>query len=385
MLTLQTKSIHGHKYRDEKNGVFIPPIYQTAIFEQPGWTRKTDRGVDLKYSREENLTVESLENVITELEEGGDSLCFSSGMAAISTIYFSTLRKYDQIVLSAESYGTTLQLGEKLREFGIDVQVSWPETENIIESINRKTKLVLIEVVTNPTLRVFNIREIAEVCRENKTILVVDNTFATPYLYKPLKDGVDIVLHSLTKYLSGHNDVLGGSITSSKEKILELWDWRRMLGTIIPPFEAFLIIRGLKTFELRMEKHCKNALIIAEHLQEHPKITEVLYPGLTSNKYHDIAKKLFNNKGFGGVVSFRIKGGEEEVVRLMKNLKIIKPAPSLGGAESILTYPVISAAMTMPKDLRDKLGIKEDLLRLSVGLEDVEDLIEDIDKALASI
>ncbi|MEM3644566.1 MAG: cystathionine gamma-synthase family protein [Nitrososphaerota archaeon] len=385
MLTLQTKSIHGHKYRDEKNGVFIPPIYQTAIFEQPGWTRKTDRGVDLKYSREENLTVESLENVITELEEGGDSLCFSSGMAAISTIYFSTLRKYDQIVLSAESYGTTLQLGEKLREFGIDVQVSWPETENIIESINRKTKLVLIEVVTNPTLRVFNIREIAEVCRENKTILVVDNTFATPYLYKPLKDGVDIVLHSLTKYLSGHNDVLGGSITSSKEKILELWDWRRMLGTIIPPFEAFLIIRGLKTFELRMEKHCKNARIIAEHLQEHPKITEVLYPGLTSNKYHDIAKKLFNNKGFGGVVSFRIKGGEEEVVRLMKNLKIIKPAPSLGGAESILTYPVISAAMTMPKDLRDKLGIKEDLLRLSVGLEDVEDLIEDIDKALASI
>ncbi|MEM2016901.1 MAG: cystathionine gamma-synthase family protein [Nitrososphaerota archaeon] len=377
--------MHGHKYRDEKNGVFIPPIYQTAIFEQPGWTRKTDRGVDLKYSREENLTVESLENVITELEEGGDSLCFSSGMAAISTIYFSTLRKYDQIVLSAESYGTTLQLGEKLREFGIDVQVSWPETENIIESINRKTKLVLIEVVTNPTLRVFNIREIAEVCRENKTILVVDNTFATPYLYKPLKDGVDIVLHSLTKYLSGHNDVLGGSITSSKEKILELWDWRRMLGTIIPPFEAFLIIRGLKTFELRMEKHCKNALIIAEHLQEHPKITEVLYPGLTSNKYHDIAKKLFNNKGFGGVVSFRIKGGEEEVVRLMKNLKIIKPAPSLGGAESILTYPVISAAMTMPKDLRDKLGIKEDLLRLSVGLEDVEDLIEDIDKALASI
>ncbi len=326
-----------------------------------------------------------MENVITELEEGGDSLCFSSGMAAISTIYFSTLRKYDQIVLSAESYGTTLQLGEKLREFGIDVQVSWPETENIIESINRKTKLVLIEVVTNPTLRVFNIREIAEVCRENKTILVVDNTFATPYLYKPLKDGVDIVLHSLTKYLSGHNDVLGGSITSSKEKILELWDWRRMLGTIIPPFEAFLIIRGLKTFELRMEKHCKNARIIAEHLQEHPRITEVLYPGLTSNKYHDIAKKLFNNKGFGGVVSFRIKGGEEEVVRLMKNLKIIKPAPSLGGAESILTYPVISAAMTMPKDLRDKLGIKEDLLRLSVGLEDVEDLIEDIDKALASI
>lgn len=384
-LTLQTKSIHGHKYRDETLGVFIPPIYQTAIFEQPGWTRKTDRGVDLKYSREENPTVRSLENIITELEEGEDSLCFSSGMAAISTICFSTLRKDDQMVLSAESYGTTLQFGEKLREFGVDVRISWPDTENIINSINRKTRLVLIEVVTNPTLRVFDVPEIAKVCRENNTVLVVDNTFATPYLYKPLKDGVDIVLQSLTKYLAGHNDVLGGSTTSRKEKILELWDWRRMLGTIIPPFEAFLIIRGLKTFELRMEKHCRSAQAIAEYLQEHSKISEVLYPGLTSNKYHSIAKKLFNNKGFGGVISFRIKGREEEVKRLMKNLKIIKPAPSLGGAESILTYPIISAALTMQRELRDKLGISDNLLRLSVGLEDVDDLIEDLDNALSSI
>lgn len=384
-MTLQTKSIHGHKYRDEILGVFIPPIYQTAIFEQPGWTRKTDRGVDLKYSREENPTVRALENILSELEEGGDSLCFSSGMAAISTIYFSILRKDDRVVLSAESYGTTLQLGEKLRKFGVDVHVSWPETENIIESLNKKTKLVLVEVVTNPTLRIFDIPEIAKACRENNTFLVVDNTFATPCLYKPLKDGVDVVIHSLTKYLAGHNDVVGGSITSSREKILELWDWRRMLGTIIPPFEAFLIIRGLKTFELRMEKHFRNAQTIAEHLNEHSKITEVLYPGLPSNRYYNIARKLFRNKGFGGVVSFRIKGGEEQVVRLMKNLKIIKPAPSLGGAESILTYPIISAALTMPKDLRDKLGITEDLLRLSVGLEDVEDLIEDLDRALSSI
>ncbi len=305
-------------------------------------------------------------------------------MAAISTIYFSTLKKSDKIVLSAESYGTTLQLGEKLRDFGVEVKTSWPETENIIESIDKNTRLVLIETMTNPTLRVFDVPEISKVCKENNTILAVDNTFATPYLYKPSRDGVEIIIHSLTKYLAGHNDVVGGAVISRREKILQIWDWRRMLGTILPPFEAFLIMRGLKTFELRMEKHCKNAQIIAEYLEDHPKIKEVLYPGLPNNKYHNLARKLFK-KGFGGVVSFRIRGGEEEVRKLMNSLKIIKPAPSLGGAESILTYPIISAALTMPRDVREKLGITEDLLRLSVGLEDIEDLIEDIDNALSNI
>lgn len=305
-------------------------------------------------------------------------------MAAISTIYFSTLKKSDKIVLSAESYGTTLQLGEKLRDFGVEVKISWPETENIIESIDKNTKLVLIETITNPTLRVFDVPEISKVCQENNTLLAVDNTFATPYLYKPFRDGVEIIIHSLTKYLAGHNDVVGGAVISRREKILQIWDWRRMLGTILPPFEAFLIIRGLKTFELRMEKHCKNAQIIAEYLEDHPKIKEVLYPGLPNNKYHKLARKLFK-KGFGGVVSFRIRGGEEEVRKLMNSLKIIKPAPSLGGAESILTYPIISAALTMPRDIREKIGVTEDLLRLSVGLENVEDLIQDIDNALSNI
>lgn len=305
-------------------------------------------------------------------------------MAAISTTYFSTLKIHDKLVLSAECYGTTLQLGKKLRDLGVEVSVSWPETENIIESISKDTKMVLVETITNPTLRVFDIPEISKVCRENNALLVVDNTFATPYLHKPLKNGVEIVIHSLTKYLAGHNDVVGGAVISGRERILHMWDWRRMLGSILPPFEAFLIIRGLKTFELRMEKHCKNAQIIAEYLEDHPKIREVLYPGLPSNRYHNLASKLFE-KGFGGVVSFRVKGGEGEVKRLMNSLEIIKPAPSLGGAESILAYPIISAALTMPEEVREKLGITEDLLRLSVGLEDIEDLIEDIDRALNNI
>jgi len=383
-LTLQTRSIHGHRYKDESLGVFIPPIYQTAIFEQPGFTRKSDREVDLKYSREENPTVRALENILTELEEGEDSLCFSSGMAAISTTFFSTLKKNDKMVLPAESYGATLQLGEKLRELGVEVKISWPDTDDIIKSIDKNTKLVLIETITNPTLRIFDIPEILKVCRENGALLVVDNTFATPYLYKPFKDGVEIVIHSLTKYLSGHNDVVGGAIISKKEKIFQLWDWRRILGTILPPFEAFLIIRGLKTFKLRMERHCKNAEAIAEYLVDHPKVKEVMYPGLPTDKYHKLASRLFKN-GSGGVVSFRIRGGEEEVKKLMKSLKIIKPAPSLGGAESILTYPVISAASTIPREIREKLGITEDLLRFSAGLEDLEDLIQDLDNALNSI
>ena len=383
-LTLQTRSIHGHRYKDESLGVFIPPIYQTSIFEQPGFTRKSDREVDLKYSREENPTVRALENILTELEEGEDSLCFSSGMAAISTTFFSTLKKNDKMVLPAESYGATLQLGEKLRELGVEVKISWPDTDDIIKSIDKNTKLVLIETITNPTLRIFDIPEILKVCRENGALLVVDNTFATPYLYKPFKDGVEIVIHSLTKYLSGHNDVVGGAIISKKEKIFQLWDWRRILGTILPPFEAFLIIRGLKTFKLRMERHCKNAEAIAEYLVDHPKVKEVMYPGLPTDKYHKLASRLFKN-GSGGVVSFRIRGGEEEVKKLMKSLKIIKPAPSLGGAESILTYPVISAASTIPREIREKLGITEDLLRFSAGLEDLEDLIQDLDNALNSI
>lgn len=318
------------------------------------------------------------------MEEGGDSLCFSSGMAAISTIYISNLKKNDKLLLSAESYGTTLQLGEKLRNLGVEVVVSWPETEKIIESIDENTRLVLIETITNPTLRVFDIPEISKVCREHGALFVVDNTFATPYLYKPIKDGVETVVHSLTKYIAGHNDVVGGTIISSRERVLEMWDWRRMLGNIMQPFEAFLIIRGLKTFELRMSRHCSNAKIIAEFLREHSKIREVLYPGLPDNKYHEVSRKLFKN-GFGGVVTFRIKGGECEVKKLMNSLKVIKPAPSLGGAESILTYPIMSAAMTMPADLKKSLGITEDLVRLSVGLEDPEDLKEDLDNSLKNI
>ena len=380
---LKTSSIHAHGYFDKTTGAFIPPIYQIAMFEQPGWTRTTDRGTDLKYSREENPTVRAVERTMACLEMAEDALCFSSGMSAIATLYLSTLKKGDTLVIPMEMYGTTIQLALDLQKYGIRTILAWPETEEIVKEVNRKVKLVLVETMTNPTLRVIDVPELAKVCYDLGVTLVVDNTFVTPILYQPIKDKVDMVVHSMTKYIAGHNDVIAGAVVGEKKRILELWDWRRKLGCILAPFEAFLVLRGMKTLSIRVKTHCENAQAMAEFLVEHPKVKEVHYPGLTEDKYHSIARKMFKN-GYGGVVSFRIKGGSEEVLKIFSRLKIIKAAPSLGGPESLITYPIISAAKVIPSDIREKLGITEDFLRLSVGLEDVEDLIEDIDRALSS-
>ncbi len=387
---LQTRAIHGHEFFDDRFGVFKVPIYQSAIFEQPdkrtGLTRTTERGTELKYSREENPTVISLEKLLSKLDEGGDALCFSSGMAAIAALYMATLRKDSRIVLSKEAYGTTIQLANELRKFGIEVVLAGPDTDSLIEAITPDVTLVLIETMTNPTLKVVDVPEVAKRCNETETLLAVDNTFVTPVLYRPLNDGVNFVIHSMTKYLAGHNDVIAGAIISDKSTIREsLWDWRRMLGGILAPFEAFLVLRGLKTLGLRVRRHCENAMAIAEFLKEHPKVEEVLYPGLPDNTYHGVAKRLFKGGMFGGVVSFKVKGGKDEALRVLKTVELIKPSPSLGGPESLLTYPVISASKTLPPDLRKELGITDNLLRLSVGLEDVNDIIADLDRALGSL
>ncbi len=387
-----TISIHGHDFYDKEHGCFIVPIYQAAQFEQfirdTLEPRKTDRGTELKYSREENPTVRCLERVLAKLDEGEDALCFSSGMAAISAIYFCFLKKGDTLLVTKEGYGTTIQLAQELSKFGIKTILIGPDTEKMVEDIidNRENaRIVLIETMTNPTLRVIDVPQIAKVCEELGITLIVDNTFVTPILYKPLRDNARLVVHSATKYLAGHNDVVAGVIIGSRDLVMEVWDWRRKLGTIISPFDAFLVLRGLKTLEIRVRKHCKNALAIAEFLKEHPKIEEVLYPGLPDSPYHKIAKKLFKEGLFGGVVSFKVKGGLEEAMKVMMSTKIIRPAPSLGGTESLITCPALSAAARLSPELRKELGITENLLRLAVGLEDVNDLIEDLDNALRNI
>ena len=384
-----TRAIHGHGHEDGWRAV-KPPIYQTAVYEHPdkltGRSRKSDRGFDLKYSREENPTVRALERILAGLEEGLDSLAFGSGMAAISAAYLSKLRAGSRIILPKECYGTTQELARNLGKFGVECVLARSDTGEFLEKLDGGIALALVEPITNPMVRVVDVEEIARRCRELGIPLIVDNTFSTPILLNPLKRGAWISLHSLTKYLAGHNDVIGGAIiVEDRETLQELWNWRRKLGSILSPFDAFLIIRGISTLEVRFEKQCRSALEIAEHLRDHPKVEEVYYPGLADSPYKRVADKLFRKRLYGAVLSFRVRGGQREALKLLRSVKIIKPAPSLGGVESLLTYPIWSAAKNMNPDQRKELGITENLLRLSVGLEDVEDLKEDLDRALSQI
>ena len=381
-----TESVHGHEYYDAEKGLFKVPIYMTAIWEQfdklTGEPRRTVRNVDLKYSREENLTVNAFEKALCKLEQGEDALAFNSGMAAISTIYLNTLSSGDAVLITKESYGLTQQLAKDMGKYGIKTILAGPETDDLVNSIDKNIKMVILETITNPLLKIVDIDKIAKRCLEVSAWLVVDNTFATPLLIKPLKHNAWISMNSLTKYIGGHNDLIGGSIASDSKTILQLWEWRKKIGNIMNPFEAFLMLRSLPTLKIRFMQQSKTAKELAEYLQNHKGIQEVFYPGLKSSPYFKIANRLFDKKVYGGVLSFKIKGGKEEALNFLKNVKIIKASPSLGGVESLATYPILSASRGMDPKVREELGITENLIRLSIGLEDVEDLKEDIDNAL---
>lgn len=385
MVRDSTKSIHGHGLIDDFGSV-VPPIYLSAVY----WyldeenSIKSDRGLIIKYAREENPTLRFLERVIAKLEDGEDSLAFSSGMAAISTVTMRFTSSNVKVVVPWESYSTTLQLFERMAEkLGFKLVRVWPSAESIIEAVDRDVGLVFLEVMTNPTLKILDLRKICEEVDLDRVVLVVDNTFTTPVILKPLKFGVRIVVHSTTKYLAGHNDVVGGALVGSKSDVRELWDWRRIVGCIQQPFEAYLTLRGLKTLEVRFERVSKSALEVAEFLSEHPRVEEVYYPGLTTSPYHGIASKLFSKPLYGGVLSFKVKSSRRDALSFLRRLKIIKPTPSLGGTESLISIASAAAAKYIPLEVRARLGISDNLLRLSVGLEDVEDLIEDLDRALS--
>jgi len=305
-------------------------------------------------------------------------------MAAISATILALAKRDMKVLLPMEVYGTTMELFSSLSEkIGYKLELVWPETESIVEAIRAsKPDIVFVETMTNPTLRVIDVEEVSRACFEEGCWVIVDNTFTTPILLNPLAKGALVVVHSLTKYLAGHNDVVGGAAISIGPMIKLLWDWRRMLGCIMQPFEAYLTLRGLKTLSIRFERASRTALEIAEFLREHSRVEEVYYPGLPDSPYKRVADKLFERRLYGAVVSFKVKGGRDEAIKVLKKVKIIKPSPSLGGPESLLTYPVISASRYIPEDIRRKLGITENLLRLSVGLEDPEDLVEDLSQAL---
>ncbi|MEM0232826.1 MAG: cystathionine gamma-synthase family protein [Candidatus Nezhaarchaeales archaeon] len=378
-----TRAIHGGEELIENVTTFITPIYQTAIFPYPLEDLRGFRGRPLKYSREDNPTNIVLEKRLASLEEGEDALVFSSGMAAISSCLFYLLRSGWRLVLSREVYGTTIPLAKSFEKFGVEVELSGPETEDIVDAIRDENTVVFVESVSNPLLRVVDLDLLASACREKGAFLLVDNTFATPLNLKPLLHGAHIVIHSLTKYLAGHNDVIGGAVISNSKIVDELWYTRARLGCILDPHASFLILRGLKTLSARLKISQESAKAIAEFLEDHSKVSKVYYPGLPSHPTHHIAKRLL--KGFGSVVSFEVKGNGETAGKFLRSLKVIKPSPSLGGCESLASHPVSSSHKDVPREEREKLGITESLIRISIGLEDLNDLIEDIDQALRSL
>jgi len=372
--SIASTSIH----EGEDTEFIIQPIYQSAIFKHPFGSKI--RGRELKYSREDNPTVHLLERKMQALEGAEDCLAFASGMAAISTLFLGTLGKGDEIVTSKEIYGASLVLLRSLEKFGIKVKPVL--NGNLIRAISKDTKIVFVESITNPTLGVPDIPTIVKQSRDVGAMVAVDNTFATPVNFRPIEAGADLVVESATKYLGGHNDVIGGVLAGRKELLSMLWEWRRNLGGSLDPFAAYLIIRGLKTLSLRVAEHNRSAQSIAEWLKKHPAVNNVHYPGLLSSRHHERASRLM--EGFGGVVAFEVGSGEK-AMNLLKSLAFIKTAPSLGGAETLITHPVSSSHRSISAEERHELGIADGLLRLSVGLEGAEEIIADLEIALSKL
>lgn len=386
MAGFSTSSIHGHEHRDPY-GSHIPPIYMGVIYEYIDYELRLatfmDRGNYLRYGREENPTTRALERIVSKLENMEDALAFNSGMAAISTLLLWYLKPGDKIVVPMELYSSTFVLLDNLAtKMNLKVEKVWPSAEAIAEAVDKNTSMIFTEAMTNPTNKVIDLDYLFRNVDLEKTVLVVDNTFTTPVILKPVKYGARFVVHSMTKYFGGHNDVVGGVVTGSRRDISELWNWRRVLGGILQPFEAYMVMRGIKTLEVRFERQSNSAKAVAEYLAEHPKVEEVFYPGLSTDPHHDIARRLFEKPLFGGLLSFKIKGSYDDVLSFMKRLKIIKRSPSLGGTESLIVLPSKSASQFIESEYRQKLGITDNLVRLSVGLEDVNDIINDLAQAL---
>lgn len=367
---------------DPLTGSIAIPIYQTTTFvqEQPG----KHQGFD--YSRTNNPTRQVLENVIAGLEGGNHGFAFSSGLAAIDAV-FKTLSAGDEVIATRDIYGGTYRLLTQVyAKFGIKSHFVCPSnSQNIIDVITPKTKLIWIESPTNPTLRVFDISQIAEVARQNNIRLCVDNTFATPLIQKPLELGADIVVHSATKYIAGHSDVVAGLvIIQSDELAKNIKFHQNATGAVLSPFDSFLTIRGIETLSLRIKQHSENALRIAKFLVNHSQVNRVYYPGLEEHESHQIALK--QQKYFGGVVSFDLKQDDEKMaLKVLKNLKQFKLVEGLGGIKSLSNYPSKMSHGAVPKEVKYACGITDSLIRLSVGLEEADDLINDLQQALAQI
>lgn len=379
---LNTVCIHGSGQRKniENTGSISFPIYQTAAYAHPGVGKST--GYD--YSRVQNPTREETERIVADLEHGREALAFSSGMAAISA-FMELFRPGDHIVAMDDLYGGTIRQFRLINEKnGIDVTyVDTSDLELVRAAIQENTKLIYIETPTNPMMQVTDIAAVSELAREKGCLLAVDNTFLTPYFQNPLDLGADVVIHSATKYLEGHNDTLGGFLVMNREDIAqELRAVFKTTGAGLAPFDSWLILRGMKTLAVRMEKHQENAMALAGWLQAHEKVRDVLYIGLEDHPGWEVTKR--QSRGFGGMLAFHVDS-REMAYKILGNVKLIRFAESLGGTESLITYPVTQTHADVPDEKRRAKGIDETLLRMSVGLEDVHDIIADLEQAFGGM
>ncbi len=385
-MKFETKVIHAGQEPDPRTGAVMTPIYATSTYAQasPG----EHKGYD--YARTRNPTRDALEACIAELESGHAGFAFASGMAAIGTV-LELLDSGSHVVAMDDLYGGSYRILERVRKRSANLQATFTDlsrTENLEKAIKPNTRMVWVESPTNPLLKLADLKALAAIARRRGLISVCDNTFASPWVQRPLELGFDIVVHSTTKYLNGHSDVIGGAavIKNNEDLKTKLAFLQNAVGGVSSPFDCFLTLRGIKTLALRMERHCGNAMHIAAFLENHPKVQRVIYPGLASHPQHLLAAEQMQRR-YGGMVTAVLKGGKEGAMsasrRFLERCKLFTLAESLGGVESLIEHPAIMTHASLPEDVRANLGIDEGLVRLSVGIENVEDLIAELDHALA--
>lgn len=374
-----TNAIHAGQEPDPSTGAIMTPIYQTSTYvqESPG----TNKGYG--YARGKNPTRVALEKCLAALEGAQHGICFSSGMGSMDAV-IKLLKPGDEVITGDDLYGGSYRMFTKIYEpYGIKFHfINMTNAENIRKYVNKNTKLLWVETPTNPTMQIIDLAACAAIAKEHKIIFAVDNTFASPYLQNPLALGADIVMHSVTKYLGGHSDVvMGALLVNDKSLYDQLYFILNSCGANPGPMDSFLVLRGLKTLHIRMERHCYNGKKIAEFLKTHPKIEKIYWPGFADHPNHDIAKKQMRD--FGGMISIVLKGADlKETFRIASSFKVFSLAESLGGVESLINHPATMTHASIPKEERERVGVVDNLLRLSVGIENVEDLLSDLKQAL---
>ncbi len=378
IMKFNTKTIHGGQIKEKAYGAVMPPIYQTSTYSQ----KSPGEHSGYEYSRTQNPTRHALERSIASLENAKYGLAFSSGLSAIDAV-MKLFSPGDEIISTNDLYGGSYRLFNKIyAKFGL--KFIFTDLRNLKQTdklVTNKTKLIWVETPTNPMINIIDIKGLSKICKSNNLLLAVDNTFSTPYLQKPMDLGADIIMHSATKFLAGHSDVILGLLALSNDELAEkLYFIQNSSGAICGPMDSFLTLRGIKTLHVRMKRHCENAKVIATFLNNHNKVDKVYWPGFENHLNHDVAKSQMSD--YGGMISFTLKGDFELVKKITSSFKIFTLAESLGGVESLVNHPATMTHASIPKEERDKIGIADNLIRLSVGIEDISDLVDDIKQAI---